>query len=193
MPPKAKFTREEIIEASLNIVRKDGFSALTARALGAKLKSSARPIFTVFESMEEVRQEVVKASKKIYAEYVENGLSQKIPFKGVGEQYIIFAIKEPKLFRLLFMNEQTKVPKLSEVLPLIDDNYEKILSSIQNGYGLSVESSQKLYYHLWIYTHGIATLCANKMCRFTQQQISQMLTEVFISLLKNMKAGEADD
>ena len=34
MPPKAKFTRDEIIEAALNIVKTDGIEALTSRALG---------------------------------------------------------------------------------------------------------------------------------------------------------------
>lgn len=193
MPPKAKFTKEDIIEASIDIVRKDGFSALTARALGAKLSSSARPIFTVFKSMEEVQQEVIKASKKLYTEYVEKGLSQEIPFKGVGEQYILFAMEEPKLFQLLFMKEQRNVPELSIVLTIIDDNYERILSSIQNGYSLDSVSAQRLYHHLWIYTHGIATMCANKMCSFTKQQIGELMTEVFSSLLKNMKAGKADD
>ena len=31
MPPKAKFTREEIVNAGLNIVRKRGMGAVTAR------------------------------------------------------------------------------------------------------------------------------------------------------------------
>lgn len=93
MPPKAKFTKEEIIETSIRIVRNEGFSALTARALGAELGSSARPIFTVFKSMEEVRQEVINASKKLYNGYVKKGLSQEIQFKGVGEQYVLFAIQ----------------------------------------------------------------------------------------------------
>ena len=48
MPPKAKFTREEIVEAAFSIVKADGFEALTSRALGTRLGSSARPIFTVF-------------------------------------------------------------------------------------------------------------------------------------------------
>ena len=52
MPPKAKFTKTEIIEAALNIVRTDGYEALTSRALGIYLGSSARPIFTVFKNME---------------------------------------------------------------------------------------------------------------------------------------------
>lgn len=91
------------------------------------------------------------------------------------------------------MKEQKSVPKLSEVLPIIDENYETILMSIKDAYGMDSISAQKLYHHLWIYTHGIATLCATKMCRFTAKQIREMMTEVFASLLKNMKAGEADD
>ena len=63
MPPKARFSKEEIVNVALDIVRNDGFHALTARALGAKLNSSARPIFTVFQSMEEVQEAVKQAAR----------------------------------------------------------------------------------------------------------------------------------
>ncbi len=193
MPPKAKFTKEEIVDAAFSITRTDGFSALTARALGTELGSSARPIFTVFKSMDEVQQEVILAAKKLYSNYIETGLSEKLSFKGVGKQYILFAINEPKLFQLLFMKEQVNIPDLSGILSLIDENYENILLSIVNDYDLDDQSAQNLYHHLWIYTHGIATLCATKMCKFTEKEIGDMLTEVFISLLKKMKEGEIYD
>ncbi len=187
MPPKAKFTKEEIIKAALAIVRSEGFSALTARALGARLGSSARPIFTVFQSMEEVQQAVVDEAKSLYKEYIKRGLSDTPAFKGVGTQYILFSVNEPKLFQLLFMKEHNDVPELSAVLPIIDENYDKILSSVRDGYGLTRETAEKLYHHLWIYTHGIAALCATKMCRFTGEEISSMMTEVFIGLLNSLK------
>ena len=57
MPPKAKFTKEEIIAAALKITREQGIGAVTARELGARLGSSARPVFTVFSSMEELTRE----------------------------------------------------------------------------------------------------------------------------------------
>lgn len=193
MPPKAKFTRDEIIEAALRLVRTDGIDSLTARTLGAELGSSARPIFTVFQSMEEVQQAVIDAAKGLYLEYVEKGLAEELAFKGVGTQYILFAISEPKLFHLLFMKEREEVPDISGVLPMIDDSYERILASVRDGYGLNPVLAQRLYQHLWIYTHGIATLCATGMCRFTGQQISEMMTEVCGSLLKNMKAGQTND
>ncbi|MDE5588307.1 MAG: TetR/AcrR family transcriptional regulator [Acetatifactor sp.] len=193
MPPKAKFSREEIVEAALEIVRAEGFDALTSRTLGAKLGSSARPVFTVFQGMEEVQQAVTDAAKMLYREYVQKGLLENPAFKGVGTQYILFSVNEPKLFQLLFMTEHKQVPDLSNVLPLIDESYEQILLSVRNGYGLDEACAERLYRHLWIYTHGIATLCATGMCRFTGEEISGMMTEIFIGLLKNMKAGKEND
>ena len=193
MPPRAKFTREEIIEAAFHIVKTDGFEALTSRALGTRLGSSARPIFTVFQSMDEVQQAVIKSAKALYKEYVDQGLMWEHPFKGVGTQYILFSIHEPKLFQLLFMTEQPSIPDLSGVLPLIEESYEEILLSIQNDYGIRECLAEKLYHHLWIYTHGIATLCATKMCRFTGDEISSMITEVCTGILKNIKEYKNDD
>ena len=192
MPPKCKFTREEIIQAALDIARNEGIDFVTARALGAKLGSSSKPIFSVFENMEEVQDEVIKAAKALYAEYVRGGLEQVPAFKGVGTQYILFAIKEPKLFQLLFMSEQPQKPSVSGVLPIIDESYEQILLSVQNGYDLDKENSEKLYRHLWIYTHGIAVLCATNMCSFTAEEISGMMTEVCRSLLNTIKGGDIE-
>lgn len=192
MPPKCKFTREEIIQAALEIARNDGTASITARALGDKLGSSPKPIFSVFENMEEVQAEVQKAAKALYADYVQVGLHQEPAFKGVGTQYILFAIKEPKLFQLLFMSEQSQKPPVAGILPIIDENYDQILLSVQNGYGLSKKDAESLYRHLWIYTHGIAVLCATNMCSFTAEEISKMMTEVFIGLLKEIKGGKSE-
>lgn len=193
MPPKCKFTREEIIQAALDIARGEGVAAITARALGAKLGSSPKPIFSVFENMEEVQAEVLKSAKALYAGYVQAGLRQENAFKGVGTQYILFAIKEPKLFQLLFMSEQPREIPVSGILPVIDESYDLILQSVQDGFGLDKKDSAWLYRHLWIYTHGIAALCATNMCSFTAEDISRMMTEVCISLLKELKRAKESD
>lgn len=187
MPPKCKFTREEIIKTALNLTREEGINAVTARALGAKLFSSSKPIFSMFENMEEVQTEVLKAAKALYAEYIQIGLQQEPAFKGVGMQYILFAVKEPKLFQLLFMSEQPQKPSVTGVLPIIDENYKQILQSVQNGYGLGEKEAENLYRHLWIYSHGIAVLCATNMCSFTAEEIGKMMSEVFAGLLKEIK------
>lgn len=193
MPPQAKFSKEEIINAALSIVEERGEEGLTARSLGEKLGSSARPIFSVFKSMEEVQIGVETAAKKLYKQYVDKGLSQPLAFKGVGEAYINFAGEHPKLFRLLFMSEQTSSPSLDNVLPIIEESYEAILKSITDGYGLSRENANKLYVHLWTYSHGIAVLKATKVCAFSNEEISLMLTEVFKGLLISYKMEGRDD
>lgn len=192
MPPKAKFTKDEIIETALDTVREEGFEALTARALGAKLGSSARPIFTVFQSMDEVQQEVMKAARALYDGYIAQALSgeraYEHAFKSVGTQYILFACREPKLFQLLFMKEKDNPPDFAGVLPLIDENYELILGSVRDDYKISDALALRLYKHLWVYTHGIASLCATGMCRFSGEEISEMVTDVFSSLLAKFAA-----
>ncbi len=193
MPPRAKFTKEQIISAALGIVRDMGHSELTARVLGRRLGSSACPIFTVFESMDEVREETVKAARAVYAEYIERGLKETPAFKGVGKQYILFAVREPKLFRLLFMSENKTVPSVRNVLPVIDDNYAAILKSVQVGYGLDAQTAEKVYKHLWIYSHGIATLCATNMCTFSPEEIGNMLTEVFKGIMSEFGEGGGND
>ena len=185
MPPKAKFSREEIIEAALEIARTQGIEAVTARELGRVLGSSARPIFTVFQSMDEVLAEVLQSAREIYKQYVEQGLSETPAFRGVGMAYIRFAIEEEQLFRLLFMSEQKPVDSIEQILMLIDESYDAILRSVEEYYHLTREGAKWIYEHLWIYSHGIATLCATGMYDFAPEEIGKHLTEVFIGLLKS--------
>lgn len=66
MPRKALFTKEEIVEKALDLVRRKGLDALTARELGTALGCSSRPVFTVFNSMEEVASAVKQAAQQLF-------------------------------------------------------------------------------------------------------------------------------
>lgn len=191
MPPKAKFTREEIINAAFEMVRRDGLEILTARSLGAALGSSARPIFTVFKSMEEVQTEVIDKAKRLYESYEDEDMKGANAFKGSGTGYIRFASDEPKLFRLLFMKEKSDVPSPERVLEEIDDYSEKILNTVQEQYGLGREAAARVYLHLWLYSHGIAVAIATKICTFTEEQISAMLLEVGAGIIRKIKQEES--
>ena len=187
MPQKAKFSKKEIIDAAVSIVENTGLAALTARALGEKLGTSPRPIFTTFNNMDEVIKGVFDYANRLYQSYVATGLEQTPAFKGVGTAYITFAKEHPKLFQLLFMKEQTEVPDLNSVLGIIEDSYFEILNSITRSYNVDEKFAKKLYLHMWIYTHGIAVLTVNGMCRFSGEEISDMLSEVCKSLIKTVQ------
>lgn len=183
MPQKAKFSKEEIINSAINIVENQGIEFLTARSLGDKLGTSARPIFTTFKNMEDVLKGVNNYANNLYQSYVCEGLKEPIAFKGVGISYIRFASDHPKLFELMFMKEHANVPSLNNVLGLIEDSYQAILNSITQSYKVSEKFAKELYQHMWIYTHGIASLIVNKMCKFSTEEISDMLTTVCKSLI----------
>lgn len=194
MPPKAKFTREEVVAAALGIVRESGMRALTARRLAKALNSSPCPVFTLFSGIEEVQSETVAAAKKVYASYVSRGLSQTPPFKGVGMEYIRFAQEERELFRLLFMSSVRQAPPVFSALGALDDNSEAIVGSVRESYPfLSAAQAERAYQHMSIYSHGIAVLCATGACSFQNSQIGAMLTEMMKGLLKQMASEVQHD
>ena len=75
MPPKSKCTREQIIETAFEMVRSEGLSSLKARRLAKELGTSTAPIFTAFNSIEEIRDEVVKKSQRFIRRIHKGGTS----------------------------------------------------------------------------------------------------------------------
>ena len=189
MPPKPKFTKEEIVAAALELVSEKGIKALTARELGVRLGSSARPIFTVFNSMEEVQEEVRTAALKRFESYAEKAMHYTPVFKQVGMQMILFAIEEPKLYQLVYMSENAGATDFEGIVDRLGDVAQLCVDVIQRDYGLSKKDAEELFEHVWIYTFGIGALCATGMCRFSQEEIIQMLGQDFMAMLFYAKSG----
>ena len=189
MPPKPKFTKEEIVAAALELVSEKGIEAMTARELGVRLGSSARPIFTVFNSMEDVQEEVRAAALKRFESYAEKAMHYTPVFKQVGMQMILFAMEEPKLYQLVYMSENAGATDFEGITQQLGDVAQLCVDVIQRDYGLSAEDAKTLFEHVWIYTFGIGALCATGMCRFSQDEIIQMLGQDFMAMLFYAKSG----
>ena len=189
MPPKPKFTKEEIVAAALALVSEKGIEALTSRELGARLGSSARPIFTVFSSMDEVQEEVRAAALKRFESYAEKAMHYTPVFKQVGMQMILFAIEEPKLYQLIYMSENSGAVNFDGIFDRLGDVARLCVDGIQRDYGLSEKDARALFEHVWIYTFGIGALCATGMCRFSQEEIIRMLGQDFMAMLFYAKSG----
>ena len=189
MPPKPKFTKEEIVAAALELVSEKGIEALTARELGVRLGSSARPIFTVFNSMEEVQEEVRAAALKRFESYAEKAMHYTPVFKQVGMQMILFAMEEPKLYQLVYMSENAGATDFEGITQQLGDVAQLCVDVIQRDYSLSEKDAKALFEHVWIYTFGIGALCATGMCRFSQDEIIQMLGQDFMAMLFYAKSG----
>lgn len=193
MPPKPKFTREEIVEAALKIAADRGLKALTSRELGAELGSSARPIFTVFNSMDEVFAEVRKAALARFEEYAKKAEAYSPVVKQIGLQMIMFSAEQPKLYRLLFMSEKPEAETFDDVYANLGDVAVRCVDAIRSDYGLGDEDAMLLFKHIWIYTYGVGALIASGMCRFEQDEVQDMLSREFVSMLSLIKSGRAND
>lgn len=189
MPPKFKFTKDEITKAALNVTRKNGISGLTARALAAELGCSVKPIFGLFKNMEEVQQEVLKASNQLYQNYLREDMAKGKypPYKASGMAYIRFAKEERELFKLLFMRDRSNEK--------IEENKEEIkplLQLIQQNLGISEDEAYLFHLEMWVYVHGIATMIATSYLDWDDEFISKVITDAYMGLKYRYTEGKGN-
>ena len=192
MPPKAKFTKEQIIKAALGVVSEKGAQALTAKELGAALGTSTTPIFTVFNSMQEVQDAVMLAAMERFEEYAHKASHVGPVFKRVGMQMILFAKEEPKLYQLIFMSSISEAQTFDDIYAHLGSVADECLDVLQKDYDLSKDNAKTLFEHVWIHTFGIGALCATGMCDFSHEQIAEMLTQDFSAMMMLMKSGKSN-
>ncbi len=185
MPPKTKFSKEEIVRSALEVARSRGIGAVTAREVAGELGVSTRPIFTYYESMEQLRLDVYEAAKEVYREYVLRGLQEPVPFLGVGHQYIRFAREEPELYRLLFLTGPEKGHGgAAEALCLSQDLARESLMRI---YHMDRYQADCYFRDLWLVVFSFATMIVTGGCPYTDEEMSAVLTEVSLSVCKAYK------
>ena len=95
------------------------------------------------------------------------------PYKASGMAYIRFAKEEKELFRLLFMRDRT-----GETLQE-DRNIDGIMELIRQNTGMDEEHARLFHIEMWIYVHGIATMCATSYLDWDKDMISRMLTDAY--------------
>lgn len=179
MPPRCKFTKQEVVQAALDMTRENGIASVTARALGERLGASSRPIFSLFQSMQEVQQEVIQAADAVYQDYLKRDMAAgKYPaYKASGMAYIRFAKEETELFQLLFMRDRS-----AEQIEQNPNELKPLIELIMQNTGLSEQEAYRFHLEMWVYVHGIATMIATSYLEWNWDTISQMLTDAYEGL-----------
>lgn len=189
MPPKAKYTREEIINKAFEMARKNGIESVVARELGKELGTSSSPIFTAFQNMEEVQSEVRKVAMREFEACVRDALNYTPAFKYVGMKMIEFAMREPKLFQLLYMREHDGDQTFAMLIDELGDTVGVCIDIMQKDYDLGKEEAELLFRQVWLHTFGICVLVAGRVCKLTMEQISEILSVEFQGTLMLIKSG----
>lgn len=189
MPPRKKFAREEIINEAFEMAREKGIESVVARELGKRLGTSSSPIFTAFKNMEEVQQEVRALALKEFESCVNDALNFTPAFKYVGMKMIEFAMREPKLFQLIYMREREVSRTYEEMVVDLGDTVEVCIQIMQRDYGLNRKDAEMLFKLTWLHTFSICALVANKVCHFSGEEISEILSASFQGALMLIKSG----
>lgn len=192
MPPKPKFTREEIVKAAMELLDNEGVDALTTRNIGRQLGSSARPIFTVFRNMDDLYDDLRKAVMAEYNAYILVSNDYAPVFKKYGMQMVLFATERPNLYRYLFMRENNKAHTFDDVFATLGDTADSCIEVIKRDYELTDDKAHALFENVWIYTFGVASLCATGACRFSEIELSNMLGSCFKAAMLLVKSNAFD-
>ncbi len=177
MPQKCKFSKSEIAEAGILIVKKQGYENVSARKVGEILNSSSKVIFSVFKNMEELKKEILLQASNIYNAFCEKETQNSVypPYKAMGMAYISFAEHEKNIFKFLFMRDRTNEPAEKS-------DISKQIEIIQKNTGLSFEKAYLFHLEMWVYVHGIATMIATNYLNWDTNKISEMLTDIYHGL-----------
>ena len=186
MPPRPKVTAKNIEDAAFRLVRTRGYGALTAKSLAAEAGCSTQPVFWYFSGMAEVSEKVLERAKAFFAEKLRDERQGVNPFKTVGLNYIAFARDETPLFRLLYMSGKTDPSDL-----LDDENTPFAVDVIVKEKGVSDDDARRVFRELWLFSHGIATMIATGTTKFSEDEISAMLSDVYVGVL--LKIGQEKD
>ncbi len=158
MPPKFKFTKNEIITAAFNLARKDGWHRLTTRTLGEALGASAKPIYSFFKSMDELEENLVKMSVDLLYENMTRERTGDL-WVDHGLGYVFFAQEERNLFR--GCNNEKNIKHFKSYGELMWDKCSTALTGYKPFEGLTEEQIYRLQVTRWLMTHGLAFQVSN--------------------------------
>lgn len=181
MPPKPKFTREQIVAAAYELARSEGIEAVMARDVGKKLGSTASPIFTVFSGMDELKQEVFLLARRNCIEYLSGAFDYRPAFKEFGLRWIRFAVREPRVFAMLFLRGTGDGAFLLD--EIVADVSDRVNAGIREAFGLDEAQADRLFRQMLIYANGLAVFLNSGVGQLSETEISRAIGEVCLSLV----------
>ena len=186
MPPKVKITKEDIVKTSVELVRSGGEECVNARAIAARLNCSTQPVFSNFETMDELHEALRAEAYRLYLGFIESEISSgKYPkYKAFGMAYIRFAREEKKLFKFLFMCDEKK----RATTPTLD--FDASVELVMESFGVAREKAQVIQLEMWSFVHGIAAMHATSFLLLEWDLISDMVTDVYQGLRARHLAEE---
>ncbi len=189
MPPKTKVTKEAVLAAAVELVRRDGAGALNARALAGELGCSTQPLFTHYPTMEALKTAVIEEATARWLGCIETEHAKEkwLPYKAMGVAYWRFAVTERELFKLLFMRDRTGEEFTT------DESFTMAIAAIQKANGMTYEVAERFHMAMWAAVHGLATMSATGYLSLNEEQVSGLMSEIYQGLHRVLASISTED
>lgn len=183
MPPTVRFTRDAVLHAACQLMRREGMEALNARAIAKELGGSTQPIFRLFTNMEDLHRELILYVARQFQAHAEADMAQSdSPYIQLCTTYLLYGRDEPELFKLLFMRDRVSEGEYSD-----QTNFDLVFNSIKKETPLDDETALRFFERTWLFIHGLAVCIATKYipCQDERYLIS-MVKEAYNAAVKMM-------
>ncbi len=186
MPPKARITKEMVIDAAFAIAQTDGADCINARTVSQKLSCSTQPVMYHFKTIEELKKAAYQKADEYHSTYISN-IQSDDPMKDIGLNYIRFAIYEKKLFRFLFQTDRFSG---SSILDVIDaEEIQPVIGILSKEAGITMEQAKTVFRAVFMCVHGYASMLANNDMTYDEKSISKDLDLVLYGAIGTLKGG----
>lgn len=183
MPPSVKISKELILNSSVELLKEKGIDAINARNIAKEIGCSTQPIFSVYENMSNLVEDVLNHIETYFYQYLKQVKYDDNFFLNIGLSYIRFSKEYPNFFRALFLLDNFKSLTLVEFvdspkMQFLKEGIEKLLN-------IDDSTATKLFLDMWLYSHGIACMISTNSITLSDYEIEEMLTNVFYSFMKH--------
>lgn len=175
-------TKENIVLSAVKLINDEGFSALNARGLAKKIGISTKPLYRIYENMDEIKKDVLAEIYRQYDEFINSKIDSKNALLTLCISYVEFANSYKNLFSSLFLSDNLKWTKIEDVF---DEKWnQSTIINLVNKHGYTFEEAKELFLHMWLYSNGLATLIATNEMTLDEETITVKLVKTYKSLVK---------
>jgi AcrR family transcriptional regulator len=174
MPPKIKYSRDEVIQAALSVVEENGLNALTARSVAVKLDSSTAPVYNHFATMDELALCIIRETQRMLLEYTSRPYTDRV-FLNMGTGVAMFACEHRQLYRALMLEGDNYSNVIHEFIGILESEMTKDARFAT----LTYDERHVLLRKMWTFTHGLASLISVGLIKSCDQDfITKTLMDI---------------
>ena len=187
MPTKKTFTKESIINVCIEIIREEGYQALSIRNVAKRMNSSIQPIFYTFKSFDNLKNEVGEACFLICNNFIYDSFKfEDKPYLSIGLNFLRFANEEKNIFKFLFDNKDLDFEKLTSY----NKYFKNVVSTVSNTVNADRKISTSIHNIVGISAIGLAILIANNRIIYDEENAIEFLSLVFKGQVLCQKGDE---